>query len=266
MVGDSAAECGRAPVTARRPRAIDAPEQAQLRIGVTGTDTGVGKTVVATALTAALVRRGLRVGVMKPVETGVPVGSDPADAAMLRRASGELDPLELVCPYALVDPLAPSLAAKRAQIAVDLGQLDAAAARLAAGRDALVVEGAGGILVPLVEQVTYADLFRRWQMAVVIVASNRLGVLNHALLTVRAAAHSGLPVRAVVLNEPLPEHDADLARRTNLSALGELLPKVPVVPFPFLSCAKELVELADAVERSGLVELILSAAAGPGGR
>ncbi len=165
-----------------------------IRLGVTGTDTGVGKTVIASALVALLRARGLRVAAMKPIETGVVPGA-PSDAARLRTAAGGEDPPGDVCPISYAEPLAPLVAATRAGRPVDLSVLDAAFARLAAGRDAIIVEGAGGLRVPLTQQVSFAELFARWRLGVVIVAANRLGAINHVLLTVDAARAAQLPDR-----------------------------------------------------------------------
>ncbi len=221
-----------------------------LRLGVTGTDTGVGKTVVTCALAAALRARGRTVAAMKPVETGVsPSGprSDVTDAARLHRAitasvgdpadaapGVEIDDLN---PLRLGEPLAPWIAAERTGRPIDVEALDAARARLERGRDVLLVEGAGGLLVPFTASLAFADLVARWSLDLVVVAANRLGAINHTLLTVREAHRRGLVVRAVVLVAPEVE---DLASRTNVEAFGVLLgargdvPRVPLVPFPRL--------------------------------
>jgi dethiobiotin synthetase len=207
---------------------------APLRLGVTGTDTGVGKTVVSCALLAALRARGLVARGMKPVETGVAVPRAPdTDAARLRRAAGDVDAWEDVCPAIYTEPLAPMVAAERANRPLDLVALDAAAARLAAGADALVVEGAGGLLVPLTRSLTFAGLATHWGLELVVVAADRLGVLNHALLTVREAERRGLRVRAVVLNALRPA-PADVAESTNADVLRDLLEGVPLVTMPHL--------------------------------
>lgn len=219
---------------------------ATLRLAITGTDTGVGKTVVTCALVAALRRAGLTVAVMKPVETGVaPAGDrDPAnDAARLHRAAGERDAIDDVNPIRFAEPLAPWVAAERARSPIDVRRLDDARARLERGRDALLVEGAGGLLVPFTDALSFADLVGRWSLDLVVVAANRLGVLNHALLTVREATRRGLVVRAVVLVAPEAE---DVATRTNADALGALLGAVPLVRFPRLPSDADDAALADA--------------------
>jgi dethiobiotin synthetase len=204
-----------------------------LKLGVTGTDTGVGKTVIAAALTARLRARGLRVAAMKPVETGVAARVVPPDAAALRSAAGAGDPIDVVCPVVLSDPLAPLVAAERENRPIEVAALDAAFERLCRDRDAIVVEGAGGLLVPLTPEMAYDALFQRWGLGLVIVAANRLGVINHTLLTVRAAEQAGLRVCAVIVNEMRPA-PADVAERTNLSTLRRLLPAHRVLSFPYV--------------------------------
>jgi dethiobiotin synthetase len=228
-----------------------------IRLGVTGTDTGVGKTVIATALVALLRRGGLRVAAMKPVETGVAPGG-LSDAARLRAAAGGGLAAADVCPASYAEPLAPLLAAERAGRPVDLAALDAAFARLTAGRDAIVVEGAGGLLVPLTERVSFAELFLRWRLGLVVVAANRLGAINHVLLTVQAARAAGLAVRGVVLND-LPGTAPHPASHTNASLVQDLLPRVPVIAWPCLAAADDGVLAALAV-RQGLAGLLDDAA------
>jgi dethiobiotin synthetase len=228
-----------------------------IALGVTGTDTGVGKTIVAAALAAALTRRRLRVGVLKPVETGVVPPAGPLDAAFLRAAAGEVDALSDVCPITFAEPLAPLVAAERAGRAVDLAVLDAAFARMTAGRDVTIVEGAGGLLVPITDTVAYDALFRRWRLQLLIVAGNRLGVLNHAALTVQAAEAAGLPIAGVVLNTMTDEAEG-LAERTNAAVLRRMLPGHFVVTFPYLPNPRHIPALADAADACGMMALLPS--------
>ena len=224
-----------------------------IRLGVTGTDTGVGKTVIAVALVALLRRRGLRVAAMKPVETGVLPGA-VTDAARLRAAAGSGDRPSDVGPVTYAEPLAPLVAAERAGRPVNLAALDVAFARLSAGREAIVVEGAGGLLVPLTERVSYAELFARWHLGVVVVAANRLGAINHVLLTVHAARAAELQVRGVVLNA-CTGAASDAAAQTNAAALAQLLPGVPVLSWPWLTDVSHDALVAHA-ERLGFGRLI----------
>jgi dethiobiotin synthetase len=194
---------------------------------ITGTDTGVGKTVVGCALALALRARGLRVAVLKPVETGV-VGK-PDDALRLRAAADDPAPLDEICPYRFTAPLAPSVAARLEGVSVDLDRLAALVARRAAAADVLLVEGAGGLLVPLVGGVTYLHFAVRCRLPVLIVGANRLGTINHCALTARVAAAAGLVVRGFVLSQTTPETDPSAATNaeviqslTGLPCLGEL--------------------------------------------
>ena len=225
-----------------------------IRLGITGTDTGVGKTVVSAAIVALLRRRGVDVAAMKPAETGRTPDDPQSDAALLRAAAGDRDPVDLVRPILLPEPLAPWVAAERAGAPIDLGRLDDAFARLTAGREAVVVEGAGGLLVPITRDLAYDGLFARWGLDVVIVAGNRLGVLNHSLLTLHAARAAGLHVRGIILNALTPAA-TDVAEDTNLHVLRELA-GIPVLPFPWIDGPATPERLADAAESAGLGAMV----------
>lgn len=206
-----------------------------LRLCITGTDTGIGKTQVTVALLAALRARGRRVAGMKPIETGITERHAGTDAARLRAVAGGVHAANDVCPITYEEPLAPLVAAERSGRAVALDLLDAAHARLAASApDGVIVEGAGGLLVPFTRDADLATLAARWACDLVVVAGDRLGVLNHVLLTVREAERRGLRVRAVVL-VALRAAPGDVAETTNLPVLRSLLPEVPVLPFPFVA-------------------------------
>jgi dethiobiotin synthetase len=201
---------------------------------VTGTDTGVGKTVVACALARGLVRAGLRVAVWKPAETGWDPSSAErlSDAAHLRDASGSEEPLEAICRYRLRAPLAPAIAARLQGLVVDLAELGRAYRTRASAADVVVVEGAGGLLVPLSGRMTYADLARSLDLRVLIVAANRLGAINHTALTARVATAEGASVIGFVLNDvsgastpPGARNSppvADVSAGTNRDAIIEL--------------------------------------------
>jgi dethiobiotin synthetase len=199
---------------------------------VAGTDTGVGKTLVACTLVRALRRRGTAVGVMKPIETGV--GADgPCDALALREAAGVDDPLETICPQRFALPASPTVAAEAEGREVDLDAVRAAFAILATRHEALVVEGAGGLLVPAAKGASMADLARELGLPLIVVARASLGTINHTRLTLEAAAARSLPMAGVVISHadgPLPPADA-----ANLDALrhhlGErLLAEIPPLP------------------------------------
>lgn len=220
---------------------------------VTGTDTGVGKTAVAAGLLEVLTERGVDARALKPVETGWPPEADwPRDAACLAHAAAREDiDREDVCPIAYEEPLAPSVAARRAGETIDLARLDEAVDQARAESELVLIEGAGGLLVPVTEQATMADLAARWQLPVLIVARSGLGTLNHTALTVHAARAHGLDVLGLVLNR-WPE-DPDTATRTNPAEL-ERLTEVPVLgrlpELPDLDTHEPPLDgLADAVDR-----------------
>ncbi len=173
---------------------------------VTGTDTGVGKTEVAAALVAGWRARGLDVGAMKPAQSGVEDGLT-TDADRLREAAGGTDPADLVCPYSLRAPLAPAVAARLEGVEISLAHVLACAAELASRHAALVVEGAGGLLVPLTDRETYADLAVALGMPVLVVARAGLGTVNHTALTCEALRARGLAVAGVILNRASPGAD-----------------------------------------------------------
>ena len=231
-----------------------------IRYGVTGTDTGIGKTVVTCALAARARQLGLRVSAMKPIESGIvdrPVSDHglASDADRLRAACGSTLPLAVVRPYVLEEPLAPMVAAERASVAIDFAVLDAALAQVEQDAEVVLVEGAGGLLVPITGTVSYLDLFARWRLPLLLVAGNKLGVLNHVLLTVRAAEAAGVPVRAIVLTS-LSERDATVAEATNFDALVTLLPQHTVLRFPWVDRPDDLDALAAAADGGGLDVLL----------
>jgi len=178
---------------------------------VTGTDTGVGKTFVACALLRALARRHARVAGMKPIAAGAipaPGGLDSEDAVALRAASTVTVPRELDNPVLLREALSPHLAAAHAGCTIDLEHLVRCQRALARRCDALVVEGAGGFLVPLSPSLTGADLARAFALPIVLVVGMRLGCLNHALLTAEAIASRGLALAGWVANRIDPAMQA----------------------------------------------------------
>lgn len=185
---------------------------------VTGTDTGVGKTVVAAALAAAMREAGVDVGAYKPVVTGIdePDGERPPDHELLASAAGR--PAAQVTPHRFGPAVSPHLAAAMAGTELDPGALVAAARAVPC--EALVAEGVGGLLVPLTPRFAIVDLAVALALPVVIAARPGLGTINHTLLTVAAARHAGLDVRAVVLT-PWPERPAQM-QRSNADAIEQL--------------------------------------------
>jgi len=170
---------------------------------LTGTDTGVGKTLVAAALLRRLRESGVSVAGMKPIAAGAtdgPEGRANEDALILQGESSARHPYADVNPFLFEPTIAPHIAAAEAGVAIDTDRIAAAHARLAAGADVVIAEGAGGFLVPLDANRSCAELPRLLGMDVILVIGLRLGCLNHALLTAEAIAARGLALAGWIGN------------------------------------------------------------------
>ena len=196
---------------------------------VVGTDTGVGKTFVASAIVRQLRADGHRAGVLKPVASGCRIVGDrlvSEDAETLAAAFGGLADLARINPITYVPPLAPPVAARLAGELLSTDRVLAAtfgALRWwagAGGADLTVIEGVGGLLCPLAEGMTVADLAVAVDFPILIVARRGLGTLNHVLLTVEAANWRGLRVAGIVLNQAEPSPGDELVHRTNVEELA----------------------------------------------
>jgi dethiobiotin synthetase len=200
---------------------------------VTGTGTGVGKTVVAAAVARTLAAAGRRVGVFKPAVTGLD-GPDETDHELLRRASGAAQSDEEIAPYRYGPAVSPHLAAAMVGEEIEPRRLLEVARDAAANADALVCEGVGGLLVPLAPDYLVRDLAADLGYPLAIAASPGLGTINHTLLTIAAARAAGLAVATVVLT-PWPAEATAIERsnRDTIAALGE----VEVQTLPLLDLA-----------------------------
>ena len=196
---------------------------------ITGTDTGVGKTLVAVALTRALVARGLRAAVMKPVAAGglrTPAGLFNDDALELLAASNVKAPYEDVNPWMLSMPASPHLAARADSVTIGHDRIVAALDRLQAVSDLVVVEGAGGWHAPISATETMADVAGKLALPVILVVGIRLGCLNHALLTRDAIRARGMVFAGWIANQlattmPLADANIDtLESRFGAAPLG----------------------------------------------
>ena len=206
-----------------------------LSLFITGTDTGVGKTLVSAALLHALARYHPRVVGMKPVAAGTElIDGVPAndDVLALRAASNCRVPPELDNPVLLPDPVSPHIAAARAGVRIDIAHLVACHRALAQRADAVVVEGAGGFQVPLSATETGADLAQALGLPVVLVVGLRLGCLNHALLTAESIRARGLTLAGWVANHVDP---AMLAQQDNIDFLQQRLQVPLLASIPYLS-------------------------------
>ena len=203
---------------------------------VTGTDTGVGKTLVTAMLAAGLQRAGHAVGVMKPVETGIsPSSLGRSDAARLRAIVDSEETLGAICPYRFEPPIAPQAAAHAERRSIDLGVVRQVYRLLAGRYDYTVVEGLGGVRVPLTPKDDVMDLIGALRLPVIVVGRAGLGGINHALLTLDALRRRRLPLVALVLNRTRPTRSAmmRLQERATVDALRRQA-GVPVIgPLPY---------------------------------
>jgi dethiobiotin synthetase len=203
---------------------------------ITGTDTGVGKTLVAVALTRAFVARGLRTAVMKPVAAGwieTPDGHRNDDALELSGASNVEAAYEDVNPWLLAIPASPHLAARADGVTIGHARILESQRKLAASSDVLIVEGAGGWLAPISATETMADVARRMnegmELPVILVVGLRLGCLNHALLTRDAIRYAGLPFGGWIANGL----EAPMAHaRENIETLSSAFGRLPLAVVP----------------------------------
>ena len=199
-------------------------------IFITGTDTGVGKTFIAVSLLRIMKEEGLNVCPMKPVETGCISRRGkliPADAMKLMSAAGDDESIDLINPYRLKKPLAPSVAAELEGVKIHKGKIISAYKSLSRKYDVVIVEGAGGIMVPIFKKYLTLDLINDLGLPVIIVARPGLGTVNHTLMTIAAARSRDIDVLGVVINHSTITKKG-MAEKTN-PELIEKLGRVPVL-------------------------------------
>jgi dethiobiotin synthetase len=196
-------------------------------IFVTGTDTGVGKTYVTAAILAELRQGGVKAAAYKPISCGE---GGRADAKIYWELMDREQPLDVLNPVYLKHPLAPSVAAKLERQRIDLAKIRRAHSLLTTHYSLVMVEGAGGLLVPIKRSYFVADMAKELRLPLLIVSRLGLGTINHSLLTVRQAQAMGLKVNGIVLNDTLGRRG--LAERTNVTAVPELcgVPLLGVMP------------------------------------
>ncbi|HXA30550.1 MAG TPA: adenosylmethionine--8-amino-7-oxononanoate transaminase [Candidatus Angelobacter sp.] len=225
-------------------------------LGVVGTDTEAGKTVVTAALVAALRARGMRVAGLKPVATGVEPGDPGEDATLLARASGTQAGGALLASFLL--PRSPLAAARAEGRTLNVDELLRTIKERAAALDLLLVEGVGGLLVPLTERVTVRDLMRRLGAPVLVAGRAGLGTIGHCALTVEAARSAGLDVCGVVLSDVDGATDAEFAREN--AAQIEAQCDVQVLGIlPFMADTSDLEAMATAAEAALDLDGLLAA-------
>ncbi|SDH45470.1 dethiobiotin synthase [Alteribacillus bidgolensis] len=196
-------------------------------IFVTGTDTDVGKTFVASGIAAALRKEGKDVGVFKPMLSGIEREEPNSDTFLLKQMAEDENALQDITPFVFEEALAPYLAAKRAGVSVKLDDIMKKWKKIQGSHSFFIAEGAGGITVPYGEKCLVSDVAKEIGFPILVVARAGLGTVNHTILTVEHARSKGLAVAGVVINGFKEEGD-DLASKTN-PELIEKFAKVPVL-------------------------------------
>ena len=227
---------------------------------VTGSDTGVGKTIITAALIRAANIIGLRVCGMKPIETGCKKtgtrtrssedGKEillPSDGMFLREAAGMSDSLDLVTPLRFESPLAPLPASEMEGRPVDLDKVRKSFAHLSERYDAVIAEGLGGLLAPIKRGYFVLDLARDLGLPLVVVSRPSLGTINHTLLTVNYAMREGLTVAGIILNYTTPPKN-DLAEKSNPEVIQQLS------PVPFIGIFPHLQDLGNKTLENAVIE------------
>ena len=222
-----------------------------MRLLITGTDIGVGKTWVACALARALGAAGKSVVAIKPVETGCSGQPNKReDGVRLARATGQSQPGHAI--IRLPDPVAPVLASERASAEIDFDALILKIERFSEGTDVAIIEGAGGLLAPVTWEWNMVDLSRSLGAAALVVAADRLGTINHTLLTLSALELAGVPVAGVVLTTP---ERKDESAGINAAAIARLSGIDRVLTLPRLddeaAAADRVVPLLEWLPRVG---------------
>lgn len=204
-------------------------------IFITGTDTGVGKTFVAVGILRALREKGLNVCPMKPVETGcrkIKGKLIPQDTLRLIRASDVKEPIDLINPYAFKHPLAPSVAAELEGAVIRKKKILSAYDYLLNKYELIVIEGAGGIMVPIYKRYSFLDLIKDLDVPIIIVSRPGLGTINHTLLTIETAKKRGIKILGVIIN-CATKTKTGIAEKTNPETIERFggVPVLGIVPY-----------------------------------
>lgn len=205
-------------------------------IFITGTDTGIGKTIVAAGISANIRNRGIDVGVMKPIATGCRrIGKKLVshDAKVLMASAKVNDPYEIVNPIAFAHPLSPNIASKLSRKKINLNKIFKAYTELHKRHEIIIVEGIGGIMVPITDKYFVVDLIKKLQLPIIVVSRPTLGTLNHTLLTVEIARHYNIEIKGIVVNYT-EKFRKGVTERQNIKALEKVC-RVPVLAeIPFI--------------------------------
>lgn len=226
-------------------------------IFITGTDTGVGKTFVATGIAASLKERGICAGVMKPIHTGCKTRRGrliPEDSIRLAKSASVDDPIDLITPYTFKKSVAPHVAAIETHTRIDINRIVKSFRILHKRHEYMIVEGIGGVLVPITQGFYVADLIKRLKIPALIVIRPNLGTINHTMLTIHCLRERKIPIKGIVINysskgrktsaeKTLPE---TIQRLSGLPVLG-IIPYMPGDRIPtcrsFLPIIDKLLDL-----------------------
>lgn len=216
---------------------------------ITATDTGVGKTLITGGIAYALRERGLDIGCWKPMQSGEDLHDPLGDAMRLKQLADLPDSPEQICGWSFLEPLAPRLAAERAGVKLYRRDLLAKYAEVREQHDHLLIEGAGGIAVPLTADTRVVDLARELQLPLLLIARAGLGTVNHTVLSVQYAEQHGLQIAGVILSGR-GQHGEDIAELHNPSYIEEYT-GIPVLgQVPWLGAAPDLAYIREAVEHT----------------
>lgn len=210
---------------------------------ITGTDTGVGKTIVSAAILRGFIKKGLKVGAMKPIETGC-LNKDgillPSDGMFLRDMAEMNDPLDFVTPIKFEHPLSPIVASRLEDMDIDLDRIFKVFENLKKKYDYMIVEGIGGLMVPIIKEQKkktksfyfVRDLIKDMGLEVIVVSRPSLGTINHTLLTVESLLNKKIPIKGFIINYSIVTK-GDIAEKTNPEILSEILdiPLLGILPY-----------------------------------
>lgn len=202
---------------------------------ITGTDTGVGKTVVSAGLAGAIKAKGIDVGIMKPVASGATWHDGKLvsnDVRFLVNAAKSNDDLDVICPVCIEPPLAPLSATLLYNIEIKIEKIHDAYIKLCKKHDFVIVEGVGGILAPITDNYLVSDMIKAFGMSAVIVSRPGLGTINHSLLTINEAKRNGLEIKGFIINGMDEKHSGS-AEKSNPEVIARLsgVPLLGILPF-----------------------------------
>lgn len=224
------------------------------RLFVTGTDTGVGKTFVSCLIAEALREAKIDVGVIKPVETGCKEKNGvliPSDGFALKNASGSNDPIETIVPCRFSTPLAPFMSSALEKKGISILKIKKTCLEIFKKHTFTIIEGAGGLLVPINKNYTYLNLMKDLKAHVIIVAGNKLGVINQLMLTLFCLRQNRIKPVLVILNNF--SQKKEIAEKTNITALQKLLVGIPVIELNYNKGKKFKKRILKFLRKSNLI-------------